>query len=362
MADTNFQYKQTTIQSAWLQDVNNVVYRVLGNPTTVAQAITNLGVAKQTDLNTTNGNVSSNTTNITSLQNTYVNKNNNLSDLASASTARTNLGLGTASTLNTGTSANNAVQLDSLARLPAVDGSQLTNLVTPGKNRIINGNFVINQRGYVSGTALAAGAYAHDRWKAGSSGCTYTFTQAKSDTQITITAGSLQQIIEDVTIEGGTFTLSWSGTAQGRVNGATYAGSPVTVTGLVAGTAVTVEFNTGTIGIVQFEANPKPTPFERRHYQQELVLCQRYFWVLNSGINIQGYSGSVGANCYQTVIFPVTMRAAPTATANWSSGTRNGSQSVTQITTSGCQVMVTSNATGDYAIYYNAGNSFTAEL
>lgn len=53
---------------------------------------------------------------------------NNLSDLSSASTARTNLGLGTAATLNVGTSANNIVQLNASAKLPAVDGSLLTNI------------------------------------------------------------------------------------------------------------------------------------------------------------------------------------------------------------------------------------------
>ena len=43
-------------------------------------------------------------------------------------------GLGTAATLNVGTSTNNIVQLDGSARLPAVDGSQLTNLnaASPG--------------------------------------------------------------------------------------------------------------------------------------------------------------------------------------------------------------------------------------
>ena len=52
--------------------------------------------------------------------------------LETAGTARTSMGLGTAAVLNTGTSAGNAIVLDGSARLPGVDGSQLTNLPASG--------------------------------------------------------------------------------------------------------------------------------------------------------------------------------------------------------------------------------------
>jgi hypothetical protein len=52
---------------------------------------------------------------------------NNLSEVT-PSTARTNLGLGSVVTYNIGTSAYNIVQLDVSAKLPAVDGTQLTGL------------------------------------------------------------------------------------------------------------------------------------------------------------------------------------------------------------------------------------------
>lgn len=51
-----------------------------------------------------------------------------LVDDADATAARTTLGLGTAATQSVGTGANQVVQLDGSSRLPAVDGSQLTNI------------------------------------------------------------------------------------------------------------------------------------------------------------------------------------------------------------------------------------------
>jgi lysophospholipase L1-like esterase len=57
------------------------------------------------------------------------------------SEGRTALGLGTAAVANTGTSAGNVVVLDGSARLPAVDGRNLTNLpASGGIARVVNAN------------------------------------------------------------------------------------------------------------------------------------------------------------------------------------------------------------------------------
>ena len=109
-------------------------------------ARTNLGLgsAATKDTGTSNGNVvlldatglpavdGSQLTGVTGTDATKLAIANNLSDLNNAGTARTNLGLGSAATLTAGTGANNVVQLDGSSRLPAVDGSQLTNLPSSG--------------------------------------------------------------------------------------------------------------------------------------------------------------------------------------------------------------------------------------
>ena len=199
-----------------------------------------------------------------------------------------------------------------------------------GRNAAINGSFAINQRGYASSTALAAGAYAHDRWKAGANGCTYTFTQSVPDTIATVTAGTLIQAVDAPNIYATSYWLTWTGTAtarvwQGTATGAFAAGTatklggiPVNallITGLTLGTVTNLEFSGGTLGLVQFEAalpNAGPTRFERRQLGVEMALCQRYHQIVYVG-------STLGACLTSTLIafnltFPVIMRANPAVT------------------------------------------------
>ena len=69
------------------------------------------------------------------------------------STVRTTLGLGSAALLTAGSSALNVVQLDSYAKLPAVDGSQLTNVTATSTDTL---NDVVG-RGATTSTPITVG-------------------------------------------------------------------------------------------------------------------------------------------------------------------------------------------------------------
>ena len=91
---------------------------------TITTGTWNGAVIQPAYIATLNQNTTGTASNVTGIV-TIANGGTNAS---TASGARTNLGLGSAALLTAGTSANNAVQLDGSAKLPAVDGSQLTNI------------------------------------------------------------------------------------------------------------------------------------------------------------------------------------------------------------------------------------------
>lgn len=195
-----------------------------------------------------------------------------------------------------------------------------------GRNRIINGNFAVNQRAVSGSVVLAAGAYGHDRWKAGAGGCTYTFAASGNDTVITISAGSLMQVIEDKNVEGGTYRLSHAGTAQARVavNGAatsgSYAAAPLTSASATANQTVTAEFTTGTVSKVMLEPGTLETPFERTPFGLAEMLCKRYYENIDFGGAVTSYFYA-GTQNNAMLLFGVQKRATPTIVATYAVNT-----------------------------------------
>ena len=184
----------------------------------------------------------------------------------------------------TGTEVNTGTDDAKIVTAKAIADSKIVFSNSLYQQALINANFTVNQRVYVSSATLADGEYGHDRWKAGASGGDYTFTQLASSTQITIEAGkSLIQVIEDKNVIGGHYTLSWTGTAQGRfgIDTATpsgaYADSGIAITTQTAGTVMSVEFDDGTLSEVVLNSGGVALPFMPKSVAQELQDCQRYY-------------------------------------------------------------------------------------
>jgi len=200
-------------------------------------------------------------------------------------------------------------------------GKSVANLENvSGANLLHNGCFRVNQRAVFGTVSLSAGQYGHDRWKAGASGCTYTFAASGGVTTLTITAGSLQQVIEGTDLQSGTYVLSWGGTAQGKIGAGSFGASGVSAA-VTGGANLTVEFGTGTLALAQIERGNVPTLFELRPIFIETSLCQRFFFrFVNTAVNTY-YGGAVAAFSATRVfavlnICPVQLRASPTVSGN----------------------------------------------
>jgi hypothetical protein len=264
-------------------------------------------------------------------------------------------------TATTGTFSGN-VQMASL------NGGALAGL----RNRVINGNFYVDQRNSGASqtiTAAAALAYTVDRFYAYCTGANvtgqrvagtapnaflYRFTGAASVTKI-----GFAQRIENVNCQdlaGQTATLSvdlsnsllttvtWTAWYANTANTFGTLASP-TRTSIATGTftvnstltnystnitipaaattGIEIELSVGAqisgtwnIGDIQWEIGSVVTPFEQRPIGMELALCQRYYYRATASAvgSVFGNGWADGANIARTVIsFPVTMRSAPTA-------------------------------------------------
>jgi hypothetical protein len=262
----------------------------------------------------------------------------------------------------------------SRARDVANLGSDTTNLedissaynagALSNRNKIINGEFQISQRGdYTSATSLTGtSTYYLDRFKARAVGVTATFEQNVNQTldnndvvntfrmDVTSTAtGRVEatQIIEDFnwfknktitfsarvksnstnarlvfnadggggttassahTGGGGWELLTGTATLTSGVTGVQlYAGIQAAGTGDVAGVTSGDYFE---VSEVQLEAGTVATPFEHRSYGQELALCQRYFQTVSNGAG--GVAGNTTVFTFG-MVFPTPMRASPSS-------------------------------------------------
>lgn len=201
------------------------------------------------------------------------------------------------------TAAVNLAQLEDLIASSGGGAAQIT-------NKIINPNFIISQRwgipgGVISGNWVAGYRY-FDMWKAGPSGCTCSFDPATSI--LTISAGTLIQVIEGINLRDGQHTLSWTGTAQGRVDSGSYGASGLIGTA-AGGVNQAIEFGVGTLSNVQYEEGTSATQFSPRQYGLELMLCQRYYQT--GAVYYEAYV-IAGLNYYHNVQFQTPMRGYPT--------------------------------------------------
>ncbi len=67
---------------------------------------------------------------------------------------------------------------------------------------------------------------------------------------------------------------------------------------------------------VQLEAGTVATPFERRDYGRELIMCQRYYYKFNGGLAACAGAVLANTNLRGFVQLPVQMRASPTGSTN----------------------------------------------
>lgn len=194
------------------------------------------------------------------------------------------------------------------------------------KNRLINGDFAINQRAFAGG-ALAAGVYGFDRWKAGTGGCNVSL----SGGVLTHTSGPLVQVMEAPGLASTTVTVSVedpSGSVGVDVDGVTGTitagagrrGVSIAVPSSSTGNVTLTLTATGvTYKRAQLEIGAIATGWDQRHVGTEMALCMRYFFAVNGALGtlflFSGFATSA-TTALIVAAFSVPMRSAPSCTSS----------------------------------------------
>lgn len=246
--------------------------------------------------------------------------------------------LATTSATNAATSATNASASATQAANSALSASQSASTASGAastatsalaaarfglRNLLYNPLWWVSQRfgatGISSDSTVAAGVYFRDRWKAGPQGLTFRITSGS----LNIISGSIQQIVQGRNIPfNSNYTLSWTGTASGAINGTNVAnGGNISLTGYQH---ATVTFSGGTVYLPQLEWGTTKTSFELRPADIERSLCLQYYQksyedgTLPGTVTLIGSINSVAVTSLlmgqPTVSFQTPMRAAPTLT------------------------------------------------
>jgi len=184
------------------------------------------------------------------------------------------------------------------------------------RNYLINGNFKINERAYVSGTAtVVANQYIFDRWYIPTTGESATFTTTNGIVTVIAPASGIVQKVENTSNNGGTITLSNMGTATLTVTESTDNVTYTTVTVVngtftpAAGKYIKITLASGTVSLVKLEDGSVVTngwhPYDGE-FGGEVQACQRY---LPSFAGIHGFMGYSVNTIYSYIAFPFNTKA-----------------------------------------------------
>jgi hypothetical protein len=189
--------------------------------------------------------------------------------------------------------------------------STAMNSLPLGTNLLHNARFQVNQRGKASGTAAAAGYdMSLDRWRIVVSGQAATWAVVNNSYYtVTCPAGGYEQVLEGLDILGGSYYVSWTGTAtceMGAVGSATAVANGSVVT-LAAGANIQFRWKSGTLSLPSIVQGTHAQTVQWLTYAQEMHRCQLYW--RRVCLDLETYQAP-SQNTITTHNFP-NMRGAP---------------------------------------------------